>query len=213
MAKTVLVRYGAISEVARFVNTSGAALGRGAEVVVHSHRGLETGLLLEDAPVEINGSSATASDEADVARIVRPLTDDDRRAGQSHRSECEVQFADWQARIRDWKLQLELIDLEWTLDRSKLILYVLNERGPECTRLALQAAAAGLGIVEGVLIPALVGFGVPHSQAILAVLAYRLVNFWIPIPIGGACYASLQWRRPSEVRPAKATGIDPVPDV
>ncbi len=40
------------------------------------------------------------------------------------------------------------------------------------------------------------GFGVPHSQAILAVLAYRLVNFWIPIPLGGACYASLQWRRP-----------------
>jgi hypothetical protein len=32
------------------------------------------------------------------------------------------------------------------------------------------------------LIPTLVGFGVPHSQAILAVLAYRLVNFWIPIP-------------------------------
>jgi len=154
MGKTILVRYGAISEVSRFANASGSALGRGTEVVVHSHRGLETGLLLEDAPAEINGrvepndTAAPASDEADVARIVRPLNDDDRRAGKSHRSDCEAQFAGWQARIRDWKLQLELIDLEWTLDRSKLILYVLNERGPECTRLALQAAAAGLGVVE-----------------------------------------------------------------
>ena len=39
----------------------------------------------------------------------------------------------------------------------------------------------------------------PHSQAILAVLAYRLINFWIPIPIGGAAYASLQWRRGTAV--------------
>jgi cell fate regulator YaaT (PSP1 superfamily) len=148
MSKTVLVRYGAISEVSRFVNASGGTLGRGSEVVVQSHRGLETGLLLEDAPAEVNGSFAPESDEADVARIVRPLSDDDRREGQSLRSECEAQFAGWQARIRDWKLQLELIDLEWTLDRSKLILYVLNERGPECTRLALQAAAAGLGVIE-----------------------------------------------------------------
>ena len=60
---------------------------------------------------------------------------------------------------------------------------------------AIPLTPAGLGVVEGVLITTLVGFGVPHSQAILAVLAYRLVNFWIPIPIGGIAYASLQWRR------------------
>jgi len=60
---------------------------------------------------------------------------------------------------------------------------------------AIPITPAGLGVVEGVLIPTLVGFGVPHSQAILAVLAYRLINFWIPIPIGGAAYASLEWRK------------------
>jgi hypothetical protein len=53
----------------------------------------------------------------------------------------------------------------------------------------------GLGIIEGLLIPTLVGFGVPHAQAILAVLSYRLVNFWIPIPVGGVAYASLRWQR------------------
>jgi uncharacterized membrane protein YbhN (UPF0104 family) len=67
--------------------------------------------------------------------------------------------------------------------------------------------------VETVLITSLVGFGVPHSQAILAVLAYRLINFWLPIPLGGACYASLQWRRPDEVRPAKGIAPDPSLDV
>lgn len=60
---------------------------------------------------------------------------------------------------------------------------------------AIPVTPAGLGVVEGVLIPALVGFGVPHSQAILAVLSYRLVNFWIPIPVGGLAYGALQWGR------------------
>jgi len=64
---------------------------------------------------------------------------------------------------------------------------------------AIPLTPAGLGVIEGVLIPTLVGFGVPHSQAILAVLAYRLINFWIPIPIGGIAYASLQWRRGTTV--------------
>jgi cell fate regulator YaaT (PSP1 superfamily) len=150
MSKSVLVRYGAISEVSRFVNASGTRHGRGSEVVVHSHRGVEIGTLLEDAPSE---SEPTPGDEGDdtqagTARILRALTDEDRRTGQSHRSDCEEQYTRWQARIREWNLKLELIDLEWTLDRSKLILYVLNDRGPECTRLALQAVAAGLGIIE-----------------------------------------------------------------
>jgi putative heme transporter len=78
---------------------------------------------------------------------------------------------------------------------------------------AIPLTPAGLGVVETVLITSLVGFGVPHSQAILAVLAYRLINFWLPIPLGGACYASLQWRRPTEVKPEKGIAPDPLRDV
>jgi cell fate regulator YaaT (PSP1 superfamily) len=146
MTKTVLVRYGAIPEVSRFVNASGSRLGRGTQVVVRSHRGLESGLLLEDAQGDEVVDSDPQSD--DTPQILRVQSDEDRRATQLLKSDCETQYNQWQARIRDWKLQLELIDLEWTLDHSKLILYVLNDRGPECTRLALQAAAAGLGVVE-----------------------------------------------------------------
>jgi hypothetical protein len=34
------------------------------------------------------------------------------------------------------------------LDRSKLVLYVLNDRGSDCTKLAIYAAAEGLAPVE-----------------------------------------------------------------
>ncbi len=50
----------------------------------------------------------------------------------------------------------------------------------------------GLGVIEGVLIPTLVGFGVPLGIATLGVLSYRLVNFWLPIPVGGGSYLSLR---------------------
>ncbi len=74
---------------------------------------------------------------------------------------------------------------------------------------AIPLTPSGLGVVEGVLISTLEGFGVPQDRAILAVLAYRLVNFWIPIPVGGAAYASLQWRHSPP--PTPADGSEPAP--
>jgi uncharacterized protein (TIRG00374 family) len=50
----------------------------------------------------------------------------------------------------------------------------------------------GLGIVEGVYIPTLVGFGLTRRQATLGVASYRLAQFWFPILIGGLLYASLR---------------------
>jgi uncharacterized protein (TIRG00374 family) len=57
---------------------------------------------------------------------------------------------------------------------------------------AVPITPGGLGIVEGVLTPTLVGFGVPADIAVLGVVSYRLVNFWLPIPAGGLAYLSLK---------------------
>jgi uncharacterized protein (TIRG00374 family) len=57
---------------------------------------------------------------------------------------------------------------------------------------ALPITPGGLGIVEGVLTPTLIGFGVPGPIAVLGVVAWRLVNFWLPIPAGGLAYLSLR---------------------
>jgi uncharacterized protein (TIRG00374 family) len=50
----------------------------------------------------------------------------------------------------------------------------------------------GLGIVEGVYIPTLVGFGLPRRVATLGVASYRLAQFWFPILLGGILYATLR---------------------
>lgn len=50
----------------------------------------------------------------------------------------------------------------------------------------------GVGVVEGVLVPALVGFGSPKSVALLGVLSWRVFNFWAPIPAGALAWVSLR---------------------
>ena len=56
----------------------------------------------------------------------------------------------------------------------------------------IPVTPSGLGVVEAVLIPGLVGFGCPRGMATLGVLSWRLVNFWLPIPVGGLAYLSLR---------------------
>jgi uncharacterized protein (TIRG00374 family) len=57
---------------------------------------------------------------------------------------------------------------------------------------ALPLTPGGLGLVEGVLVPTIVGFGAPRGIALLGVVSYRLVNFWLPIPVAGLAYLSLR---------------------
>jgi uncharacterized protein (TIRG00374 family) len=59
----------------------------------------------------------------------------------------------------------------------------------------LPISPGGLGIIEGVLVPSLVGFGTPRAVAVLAVVSWRLFEFWAPIPIGGVSYLSLRLQR------------------
>ena len=50
----------------------------------------------------------------------------------------------------------------------------------------------GLGIVEGVYIPTLVGFGLSRRVATLGVASYRLAQYWFPIVLGAVVYATLR---------------------
>ncbi len=50
----------------------------------------------------------------------------------------------------------------------------------------------GIGGVEGGMIGALIAFGTPGSLAILGVLAYRLISFWLPTIPGGIAYVRLR---------------------
>jgi uncharacterized protein (TIRG00374 family) len=98
----------------------------------------------------------------------------------------------------------------WLLDASSLWVFLAaygHQLNPDGLLIAygianlvaiLPISPGGLGILEAVIIPSLVGFGTPKTTAVLAVVSWRLFNFWAPIPVSGLCYTSLRtekWQR------------------
>jgi hypothetical protein len=95
----------------------------------------------------------------------------------------------------------------WLLDAASLWVFVaafshfispvdlLMAYGLANVLAAIPITPGGLGVVEFVLVSMITGFGPTAGQALSGVLAYRAVNFWLPIPFGGLAYASLEFER------------------
>lgn len=92
----------------------------------------------------------------------------------------------------------------WVLDAASLWVF-LRSFGPSLDADALIIAfglanmlavipitPGGLGIVEGVYIPVLVGFGLTRANATLGVITYRVAQLWFPILLGGILYLTLR---------------------
>lgn len=92
----------------------------------------------------------------------------------------------------------------WLLDAGSLAVFVgafgkwvnpdglLVAYGLANVLAVIPITPGGLGVVEATLTSLLVGFETPRGVATLGVIAYRLVNFWLPIPLGGFAYLSLR---------------------
>jgi uncharacterized protein (TIRG00374 family) len=65
---------------------------------------------------------------------------------------------------------------------------------------AIPLTPGGLGIIDTVTPVLLISFGLTRSVATLGVLGWRLVNFWLPIPVGAASYVSLKVPRGADWR-------------
>ncbi len=101
---------------------------------------------------------------------------------------------------RRWERALGVAVLNWMLDYLALVVALVAigaEPRPSLVLLAFAAAAVlgmipltpgGLGFVEAGLVGTLTLAGIPSSQALLATLAYRLFQFWTPIPAGAVAY-------------------------
>jgi uncharacterized protein (TIRG00374 family) len=74
----------------------------------------------------------------------------------------------------------------------------------------------GLGGVEGGMIGAFAAFNVDINLAVLAVISYRAISFWLPTLPGAIAYLQLrrkvaQWREEEEDAPAPADREEAVP--
>ena len=144
LAQEYLVRVGNQGQTLVCLAADGLVPQRSATLVVQSDRGEQLGVMLREIPPPLHPEEQSNTTNL----IVRLATEADLALGNQRIAAANSQFEAWQERIESWSVDVELMDLEWTLDGNRLLIYVLNERGPECTKLALMAAAKGHGIVE-----------------------------------------------------------------
>ena len=108
-------------------------------------------------------------------------------------------------RVSDWLWGLIFATGNWAADCPCLLLAFAAVHAPIPWRGLLVAYGAaqvasnlpitpgGLGVVEGSLTVALVAFGGSTEETVAAVLLYRIVSFWLTMPIGWAAWLVLQW--------------------
>ena len=99
-----------------------------------------------------------------------------------------------------WRRALALAAANWLLDYLVLVFALAAVGGePRLSFVLLAYSGAqvlalipltpgGLGFVEAGLAGILPLSGVPATDALLAILAYRIFSFWLPIPAGGIAY-------------------------
>jgi uncharacterized protein (TIRG00374 family) len=94
--------------------------------------------------------------------------------------------------------------LNWLLDAASLWLFLaafgyrvgldglVISYGLANVFAAIPLTPGGLGVIETVLTATLVGFGTPRGIALLGVVSWRILNFWLPIPLGAVSYLTLR---------------------
>ncbi len=77
---------------------------------------------------------------------------------------------------------------------------------------AIPLTPGGLGVIEVTLVAVTAGFGAPRATAVLAVLGYRIANYWLPLIPGAIAYIRLRLRRAAngQTKPAPAPSGTPV---
>jgi hypothetical protein len=112
-----------------------------------------------------------------------------------------------------WRKALAAAVLNWLLDYAVLVtaLFAIGASPrPSLVLVAFAGSAVlgmipitpgGIGFVEVGLSAMLVASGVPGPDAALATLAYRLFQFWLPIPAGAVAYVLFKRRygRPADL--------------
>lgn len=135
--------------------------------------------------------------------VARRLRLDDERVGRAVRhvaSRLEDLASDRQllVRVGGWALA------NWLLDAASLWVFLrafggsvpidglIVAFGLANVLAVIPLTPGGLGIVEGVYVPVLVGFGLTRATAVVGVVSYRIAQFWFPIVLGGLAYLSLR---------------------
>jgi cell fate regulator YaaT (PSP1 superfamily) len=119
-----IVRHGAMRLLGEFTPADGSAFDRGARVVVRTERGQELGEVLcpSTPPAVAYLPDPTRGD------ILRRVTPDDIRHEEQLREVSKKQFETASKLVAEYKLQMQLVDVEPVFGGERLVFYFLAEK-------------------------------------------------------------------------------------
>ena len=120
-----VVRYGTMRLLGDFEARRQSFFHRNDEVVVRSERGIEWGTVLSAATEKT--ASYLGSTRASGGRILRSVSDEDRRSRQESADREKRCFQQAAAMMAERRMQMQLIDIEQIFGGERLILYYLSE--------------------------------------------------------------------------------------
>lgn len=117
MAEVVGIRFKEVGKVYYF-DPDGMQFKKGDRAVVETARGVECGeIAMENR--ELDDSEIVKP----LKRIVRPANENDLRAVRENREKEKKAFAICEEKIRAHKLDMKLVDVEYTFDGGKILFY------------------------------------------------------------------------------------------
>ena len=117
MAEIVGVRFKDAGKVYYF-DPSGMTIAKGDRVIVETARGLECGFVMV-------GNSEVPDEEVvlPLKPVIRMATEQDLKIIGENREKEKEAFGICQEKIAKHKLEMKLVDVEYTFDRSKILFY------------------------------------------------------------------------------------------
>jgi cell fate regulator YaaT (PSP1 superfamily) len=121
MEKLVMVRLRDAGQ-AYFCDTSGLEVKEGDYVIVEHDRGLDYGQIISPRDMVSDVKSKEAP-----KKIVRLAKDTDLKQIEENRAKSKEAFSTCLKKIEEHKLEMKLVDAEYSFDRSKIIFYFTAE--------------------------------------------------------------------------------------
>ena len=117
MAEIIGVRFKSVGKVYYF-DPSGYTTRKGDMVIVETTRGVECGEVILPNRV-VDDKQITAP----LKKMLRPANDQDLEMSKKNREKEEHALSVCQEKVRTHKLDMKLIDVEYTFDNSKVLFY------------------------------------------------------------------------------------------
>jgi len=125
MGTRYIVRYGSTRNVAEFSVKGPQDYPRNRPVIVRSDRGVEWGEVLCPATDQTREYLGTKNE---AGRILRTASEEDQRSRDELVQKEQEEFAGCREMIAEYKLQMELVDVEHLFGGERVIFYYLSEK-------------------------------------------------------------------------------------